>query len=97
MAINNPPGEQHREQLTIHAEELQRENAEIVVELNRVFGPGNFSVDQEGNVSCPQSDLELGEEKVKARVEAEKRLREIHTQINEIKKSDPDAWRETIN
>jgi len=97
MPINNPPEEQHREQLKMHAEALQRENAEIVAELARVLGPGNYSVDKEGNVSCSQSDLELGGEKVKVRVEAEKRLREIHTQINEIKKSDPDAWKETIH
>ncbi len=97
MAINNPPGEEHREQLKAHAEALQRENTEIVARLTEVFGIENFSVDQDGNVSCSLSDLELGEEKAKVRVEAEKRLREIHTQINEIKKSDPDAWRETIN
>lgn len=97
MPINNPAGEEHREQLKMYAEDLQREHSELVAELNRVFGSGNFDVDQEGNVSCRESDLELGEAKARLKAEAEKKLHDVIEKMNEIRKSDPDAWRETIH
>ncbi|MFH2136268.1 MAG: hypothetical protein ABII19_01345 [Patescibacteria group bacterium] len=97
MSINNPAEEQHREQLKMHAEDLQRNDAQIIAELSRVFGSGNFSVDKEGNVSCSESDLELGEGKAIMRKEAEEKLRGIHREIDSIKESDPDVWKETIH
>ena len=97
MPINNPAGEQHREQLKMYAEELQRDNAQIIAELSRVFGSGNFSVDQEGNVSCLESDSELGEGKASVRREAEERLHKITEEIDGIRRSDPDVWKETIH
>ncbi|MBI5071559.1 hypothetical protein HZB93_01565 [Candidatus Falkowbacteria bacterium] len=97
MSINNPAEEQHREQLKMHVEELQREEAMIVSELVRIFGQENFFIDREGNVSCSKSDLELGEEKAGVRSGMEERLKRIYAQRESIKKSDPDAWKETIH
>jgi hypothetical protein len=95
MPINNPPGEAHRELLKEHAAELQHEETVVLTKLAETFGEGNFHIEPEGDVICRETDEELGLEKTKVKMEAEEALKRIYTQRDSIKRSDPNAWRET--
>lgn len=80
MPINNPAGEQHAEQLRMHAEELRDEKARLINRLADIFGSKEFEIEPDGSVSHKFSALELDDSQRGELAEAEKRLKEIYAE-----------------
>ncbi|MFZ5364079.1 MAG: hypothetical protein ACOZAG_01150 [Patescibacteria group bacterium] len=80
MPINNPPGEQHREQLKIHAEELKKELLRIKLWLDEELGKGNYKIGADGEVFDTASTLERTEEQTKDL----ERLKRIYSELRKI-------------
>jgi len=91
MPINNPPGEQHEEQLRMHVETLKEELDEVMADLDRELGAGNYTVSEDGAVFDKLSEWEKDEIKLETIAIAQMRLKKIYTGIKQV---DPAIWRE---
>ena len=83
MPINNPPGEQHEEQLRMHAEALKEEMPGLVGKIADILVGKKYAILPDGSISHMATGWELSKTEEESLAWAEKRLKEVAKELGQ--------------
>jgi hypothetical protein len=90
MPINNPSGEQHEEQLRMHAEALRDEVSDLVRQIADILVGKKYAVGPDGSISHMATGWELSKKEGESLAWAEKRLKEVAKELG------PDVFKKVL-
>jgi hypothetical protein len=90
MPINNPPGEQHEEQLRMHAEALRDELPGLKGKIADILVGKEYAIRPDGSISHMATGWELSKTEEESLAWAEKRLKEVAKELG------PDAFKKAL-